>query len=149
MANDVIKDNIEKTIALFQFLKELNKLKQKSILNINEYPWSLSIDAIHNDSENISIYYRDRTEEDSLGSELNNIILSVHKPEFQNCPEPDNAFADWLENGWNSYKMDVIVKDSMTLFSTEQIVYFNDDEERVDSFSKWKELRFEWLKGKK
>lgn len=28
----------EKTISLFEFIKELNKLKQKVVLNIKDYP---------------------------------------------------------------------------------------------------------------
>ena len=28
-----------KVISLFQFIQELNKLKQKVILNVKDYPW--------------------------------------------------------------------------------------------------------------
>lgn len=36
----------EKTVSLFEFIKELNKLKQKIVLNIKDYPWHLDISDI-------------------------------------------------------------------------------------------------------
>ena len=36
----------EKTVSLFEFIKELNKLKQKVVLNIKDYPWHLAISDI-------------------------------------------------------------------------------------------------------
>ena len=36
----------EKAISLFSFIKELNKLKQKVILNIRDYPWYCAVSDI-------------------------------------------------------------------------------------------------------
>lgn len=49
-----------KVISLFQFIQELNKLKQKAILNIKEYPWSFSLSDIPDDPKNIFVHYPDR-----------------------------------------------------------------------------------------
>lgn len=86
----------EKVVSLFNFIKELNKLKQKVVLNVSDYPWWRSIASFHNDEENIRTYYRDRVEDDEVEN-ASNILLSVHKPEFQRCPEPDAL----LKGMWN------------------------------------------------
>ena len=39
MHNETLTDQ-SKTISLFQFIRELNKLKQKAILNTKDYPCS-------------------------------------------------------------------------------------------------------------
>lgn len=74
-----------RTISLFQFIRELNKLKQKSILNINDYPWNFAISNLPDDPDNIHVYYRDRVDEESEseGTSPENTLLSVHKPEFE------------------------------------------------------------------
>lgn len=45
----------EKTVSLFEFIKELNKLKQKIVLNIKDYPWHLDISDIPVFSEYIKV----------------------------------------------------------------------------------------------
>lgn len=87
----------EKTISLFEFIKELNKLKQKVVLNIKDYPWHLDISEIPVFSEYIKVSYRDRVEEESETTD--DLLLSIRKPEFEECPIPDELFADWLVSG--------------------------------------------------
>lgn len=101
-----------KVISLFQFIQELNKLKQKAILNIKDYPWSFSLSDLPDDHENISLHYRDRVSDDwdSEKAEDGNLILSVHKPEFQKCPEPELSFELWLEPGWNYFRQEASVR---------------------------------------
>ena len=74
-----------KVISLFQFIQELNKLKQKAILNVKDYPWSFSLSDLPDDPENISLHFQDRVSDDldSEKAEDGNLILSVHKPEFR------------------------------------------------------------------
>ena len=90
----VVEDKLtdqSKTISLFQFIRELNKIKQKAILNTKDYPWIFTLSNLPDDPENIKMYYRDRVEDDAEGEDggHENTLLSVHKPEFQKCPEPD------------------------------------------------------------
>ena len=72
----------DKVVSLFKFIGELNKLKQKVILRVSEYPWWKPIAAVPEDPDNIKIYYRDRVENEE-SDETNNVLLSVHRPEFQ------------------------------------------------------------------
>ena len=98
---DTLSDQA-KVISLFQFIEELNKLKQKAILNIREYPWSVPFSDIPIVSENIILHYPDRVAEETASENEGEaeLLLSVHKPEFQKCPEPELSFELWLKPGW-------------------------------------------------
>lgn len=91
----VITDQ-NKVVSLFQFIRELNKLKQKAILNFYDYPWARTVSSLPNDPDNISVFYRDRVENEDA-TEGGSVLLSVHKPEFEKCPEPNAIFASWLK----------------------------------------------------
>ena len=91
----------ERALALFKFTKELNALKQKTYYKFSDYPWHKAINAIHEDRENIKITYRDRTEAEE--GELSSVLFSVHKPEHEKCPQPDQDLLKWLEPGWDDY----------------------------------------------
>ena len=54
----------EKTVSLFEFIKELNKLKQKVVLNIKDHLWHFAIYDIPVFPEYIKVFYRDRVEEE-------------------------------------------------------------------------------------
>lgn len=142
-----------KVISLFQFIQELNKLKQKAILNIKDYPWSFSLSDLPDDHENISLHYRDRVSDDldSEKAEDGNLILSVHKPEFQKCPEPELSFELWLEPGWNDFRQEASVIASMPGKETDEEtgepipVLFADDPDRETQYQQWLEKRKVWV----
>ena len=90
---------------MFQFIRELNKLKQKAVLNFYDYPWARTVSSLPDDPDNISVFYRDRVENEDA-TEGGSVLLSVHKPEFEKCPEPDAIFVSWLKPGWDSFRTD-------------------------------------------
>ena len=79
----------EKAISLFEYIRELNKLKQKVVLNMKEYLLCRPLSELPDDPEHIQVFYRDRVEDDTLDAEHSNVLLSVHKPKFERCPNPD------------------------------------------------------------
>ena len=155
-----------KVVSLFQFLKELNKLKQKSILNVDKQIWYYPLSKLHADPENIELHYRDRVDvEDTTISET---LLSVKKPDFHRCPKPTNEFAEWLEAGWDDYKNNLRVKEYIernddaesetgSHSETKEIQqnavtvleYFGDNEGRVAAFKAWEEQRDHWVEKQK
>jgi len=159
-----------KTISLFQFIRELNKLKQKAILNTKDYPWTFALSNLPDDPDNIKVFYRDRVEDEAANEDgtRENVLLSVHKPEFQKCPEPDAAFKDWLLPGWDSYRSEAQVKEfielltekkkpMLTLFDNvpeepeeePRRELFTDDASRVKQYENWLAVRFEWAEKQK
>lgn len=143
----------EKTVSLFEFIKELNKLKQKVVLNIRDYPWHLAISDIPVFSEYINVSYRDRVEEESETAD--DLLLSIRKPEFEECPIPDELFADWLVSGWGDYhtEADVMPERNITSESpdTEElseedaaVEQFEDNSEREAAYQNWQVPRTAW-----
>jgi len=154
----------EKVVSLFKFIEELNKLKQKTVLQISDYPWWHSIGSLPNDPENIKVYYRDRVEEED-SENTTNILLSVHRPAFQRYSEPDPIFAEWLDEGWNDYRYKAKTKgfilhplDQMQL--SEELLevnqqrideeertfkeFFTDEAKRVEAYEAWISERNVW-----
>lgn len=146
-----------KVVSLFKFIQELNKLKQKAVLNVKDYPWFFALSRLPDDPENITLQYRDRVENEEPG--VSATLLSVRKPEFKKCPEPDPVFRDWLEPGWDSYKQSATVRETreaieehrplLSLFGEKEgeeakPEHFSDSEERVKAFEEWQEKRAAW-----
>lgn len=143
-----------KVVCLYQFIRELNKLKQKIVVNVSEYGSCLHIALFQVDPENIHVYARDRVETDEA-EESSNVLLSVHKPEFQPCPKPNAIFADcWLLDGWDSYRKPASVHKFLELPKSEEDAelseeenreYFEDDPARVKAYQAWCEQRNTWV----
>ncbi len=149
----------DKVVSLFQFIKELNRIKQKDIKNIRDHRWHLMLSDIPDDDQNIKLCYRDRVADaEAVGDDT---ILSVHKPEFLKYPKPEEILLEWLEPGWDDYHLSVHKKESilvpLTAEELELIVVeegelkpefktidFCDDEERVSVYSEWHQKREAW-----
>ncbi|NLV16308.1 MAG: AAA family ATPase [Syntrophomonadaceae bacterium] len=157
-----------KVVSLFQYIKELNKLKQKAILNITDYPWARTLSSIPDDPENISIFYRDRVEIEDTVTADDSVLLSIHKPEFDGCPQPDSMLSNWLEDGWDSFPNDVQVKEKIAIRpagakkstvpqlgialqddGSEKFEYFVDDPQRIDLYNAWLKERVVWVERQK
>ena len=79
------------------------------------------------------------------------MLLSVHKPEFQKCPEPDFIFKKWLNFGWDNFNETASVKESIS-FDKDLISYvenFTDSKERVARYNIWLKLRDNWAENQK
>ena len=145
----------DKVISLFQYIGELNKLRQKVVLNAKGYQWYQPIASFPDDPENIKVYYRDRVQEED-SEQTTDVLLSVHKPEFQNCPEPSEDIIEWLYDDWGDYRSEVKIKkyisSSTELMEDEEddaSESFYDNPERVEHFKKKKKKRENWAQQQK
>lgn len=154
----------EKVLSLFKFIEELNESKQKVVLRVSDYPWFRCISSLPDDPENIKAYYRDRVEEEDTEN-TTDVLLAVHKPEFQSCPVPGSNLENWLEWGWDNYRYKARVK-SFILRPLDQVrlpkeiheadkgrideenhtykEFFSDSEERTAAFHAWTAKRDVW-----
>lgn len=151
-----IFSNEDKVVSLFEFIKELNKIKQKVVLNVKDYPWHYSLSALPNDPENIKVFYRDQVEEEIANAD--NVLLSVRKPEFQPCPKPDILFEKWLLPGWDDWHEEIEIRQRLetTAQKTEEDVVpsvplekFVDDPARVTAYESWAQIRSAWAEKQK
>jgi len=105
---------VEKILNLFKYIKELCSLKYTVVTNIDNQPWKCFLNDIPNDSENITVFYRDRVDDEASD---NNVLLEVRKPEFQRCPEPPSNIIKWLEPGWDRFSNSPIIKETQQNFN--------------------------------
>ncbi len=151
--NDTKKmTDAEKVIALYQFIRDLAALKQRLVKNAKHYRWFELISSIPCDPENIEVFYRDRTDEE--GSDFNQALLKVRKPEFSPCPMPNPILLRWLNEGWENYKNPLSYKESFDLKPIATVAgeepedhkeYLTDDPIRLNLFLEWQKLREEWV----
>lgn len=153
--------NQNKVVSLFRFIRELNKLKQKPILDFCDYPWARTVSSFPDDPDHISVFYRDRVESEDV-TEGGSVLLSVHKPEFEPCPKPDAIFASWLKPGWDSFRHDSQCIESRPRngelpghtseegqADQQEEELFTDDPDRVDAYQAWLPVRSEWVERQK
>ena len=143
-------NNIDKIISLYRYVKELCALKYTVVTDISKQYWTCFLKDIPNDSENITMYYRDSVEEEASD---NMVLLEVRKPEFQRCPEPPTLIVEWLEPGWDRFTNAPILKKSLVdrdkeltndEETLEDIEHFEDSNNRVQAFERWIALRDTW-----
>lgn len=154
--NEVQHNNLpdgvkEKVISLYNFVKELSKLKQKSIINIKDHNWFYDLSKLPNDPENITFNYKVSVEDeyetpDEETSE--DVLLSVKKPKFEECPEPNSIFSQWLCSDWKDYRIDAEVREywqdnyEETTLESER---FDSNKARVEAYNNWLNLRNRWV----
>lgn len=140
--------------SLFHYIQELNKLKQKTILNVKDYRWHLWCSELPNDPENIKLFYQDRTDDEivSVDDEHDNILLMVHKEDFKPCPAPKAILLDWLKDGWNDFRSELEFYDEKVMkvlnYDTEEevekVITFNENTNRVYEAQRWSAVREQW-----
>lgn len=146
----------ERVSSLFKYILELNKLKKKTVLNVNAYNWLLWCSDLPNDPDNVKLFYQDRVE-DGGGVEdgdSTNTLLSVHREEFTSCPVPPDILKDWLrDDAWKDYrknieyinKRTVSVIDPTTHQPVEKVIMLADDINRLQAAKTWDDLRNKWV----
>lgn len=110
-------ENYEKAEKLFRYILELEKLNNKEIPNLKELGWHQFIEEIPKDNENIKLENRNTIEGKEY--DLRGEILSVKKPSFTKIPSIEKEYVEWLEEGWDNYKKDLIIRDKISVLSKE------------------------------
>lgn len=140
-------DKRKDVVAILNFLKELGSLRTRTVTDIKDEPWSLFLDTLPDGTDEITVNYRDRVDEEE--ENLSPVLMSVHNPALQEAPKPPDNVLNWLdEDGWShakkrpKHKAVVIRKggDGNPLKDEQgKIVYdkFTDDPKRVADYQDW------------
>ncbi|MHB9143026.1 MAG: hypothetical protein ACYC25_14230 [Paludibacter sp.] len=96
--------NKEKIIALYKYIAQLCALKYRVVTDVDKQYWTRYLKDIPDAPEYISVFYRDRVEEETSDD---TVLLTVKKPDFQRCPEPHDVISEWLEPGWDRFTNEV------------------------------------------
>jgi very-short-patch-repair endonuclease len=134
---------------LFRFLKQYSNVKNPTIMDINSqywYRWLKDIPVHEKIKNNIHKEYDD-----------SDILLTVGKPEFTECPRPPLELKEWLENGWSKFDKEIKIKKSIDKMKKdpktgeEKLVKinFSDDEKRILELKSWNTKRIIWSKKEK
>lgn len=141
-------DDRQKLKSLYTFLRDFTRLRSKIITDYKKHEWVGLISDIHDEYDDISLFYRDKIEEDSSDDDLT--ILKIHRPHYtEKCPSPYSSFKGWLLPGWEDFNKNASVEDRKetkpaTEGSDAEYEQFEDDDNRVQDYKRWLEERKKW-----
>ena len=143
------RENTENIKALFNYISDYSKIKNKIITDFNEYNWKIEINNIPEDEENITINYFDKVKGNENFQE--DFVLKVHRPDFTRCPKIPEILKEWIKSGWDDYhneNAEIIFQHYDIDRKTQEkiIEYFDDVPERRVEFDKWNDIRKDWVK---
>ena len=103
-----MKDDKQKVIALYEFIKDFCKLKTKSVLNYQNYPFKCELNRFKSTREELYVadpeHFLGNNDSDNL---QNDAIFYIQRPDFEACPEPNESLLKWIKAGWQDYRLDV------------------------------------------
>jgi hypothetical protein len=133
---------------MFEFLKELNALRNPVPRDLSSYTKVLSIDEwpAH---PLIEVRRGDRKEEnDDEGDNAKpEPLIRIRRAELTPCPKPPEALDGWLKPGWQSVEAEAEVLASRNFPDRKKgstTVGFEDDDLRVTSLKIWATARTNW-----
>lgn len=143
----------EKVISLYTFLKSFSELKMKTVTHIDEQEWVCGYSRIPNDTEDITMFFRDQFEGEEE-EDSDSVLMKIHKPEFQQCPEPDDILQEWLYPGWDQYTNEPRIREQMSIAKDDELSgeakeLFSDNAARVSAYDYWTEKRKIWKEQQK
>ena len=142
-----MKDDKQRVISLYEFIKEFSKLKNKSTLNYQSYPFKCELNKFKSNREELyiadAVNYSSSNDSDNS---KNDAIFYIQRPDYEACPEPKENLLKWIKSGWHDYRLDAEIYEYLEYKSEqgEEKEYFVEDENRVLAFNKWLEQRESW-----
>lgn len=132
-----------KTEKIFNFMKELNELRNPVAIDLSGYNWTLHIDGNLPLVEEVKNIFKEE--------ELD-FVLKIGRPELLPCPEPDEDLVEWLDSGWSKLENEPYIIESKTTIGENneeetRVIYFENVEGLKKKFELWKAERNNW-KGK-
>jgi gentisate 1,2-dioxygenase len=73
---------------IFRFLQELHQVKSPPLIDIAQYEWKISYEAVP------------RYASVQRGDVNSGFIIKVARPAESHCPKPSIAIEKWLKSGW-------------------------------------------------
>lgn len=137
------KSSRDKLVQIFDYLRELNKIKTPPVADQGSYSWSLNLDQLPS-YPSIQRFSIDDPEN------VTGTILKIKRPKETDCPRPPHEIKDWVESGWDKLveKIKILkmknIKDQDGKVSVEN---FDDVSMRVEFLESWRAQRALWLKN--
>ena len=124
-------------LRVYEFLKEFNKLKNKTVLRIDEHPRIIKLNDLKvSEYLNLELSSDDR-------------ILQVSSIQLLGEIQTPKELIPWLEDGYNDWQEEnVQIKRSIILENQNGLSYeakLEDREDIFEKFTEWEELRNKWV----
>lgn len=170
-----ISDAQSRVRQVFDFLKAFYGLRNKTILHVSEYPWSIRLSDIPdhesvwlardsdilnwNDEETDSIHEENEEEHDndSVDNHMSGTLCIIGCPKLQQPPNLPEQLENWIESGWDDPSSEPSYRNEIErnhpsqdqVNTVVETVYFDDDNSRLLEWDAWLEKRSLWAEKEK
>ncbi len=163
MSLGIDSDDIGRTLVskVFKFLKALNEHRNPAIRRISEQPWRMWLKDIPDHSsirrspipEPTTNNAQDgQTDITAAAVNDNDFLFRVRRPQLTSSPLPPNLLEPWLHDGWQNPSSEVTIHNSINVVNHKnetELIYFEEDAQRVQAFQSWKNIRDEWARNER
>ncbi|WP_406677734.1 AAA domain-containing protein [Neomoorella carbonis] len=146
----------ERLIRIYRFLREYARIRHFFPKHIDDQPWRLWLSELPNHPaihRGFVLSAKQRVEATAQETETSEFILTVQRPRLTKPPAPPPSLEGWLQPGWEDpLKHDVIPYSSRNVEQPNretQVMRFEDDEQRVQDFERWRVLWKEWAENER
>lgn len=133
----------DKALGFFTYVREVEKLRLKTVSNVSKEKWTLCINEIQE-----SRYIDSRF---NPGSKLNgtDVLLKVYKKSYPAPPAYSDVLRGWELNDWSSFELrpefiSAKLIESDVLDKENNYINFEDSLQRVAEFNKWVSVWEDW-----
>lgn len=130
----------EKILRIFQYLKELDELRNPAVRHLKDHPLHLMLDGLPS---------HPAIQRPAAGGEDAAEVLRITAAE-QVCPPPPTGLEVWLKPGWQDAAVTAEILDEREEEREGGIVhrvFFTDDPERSPSWESWRQQRATWIES--
>jgi very-short-patch-repair endonuclease len=153
---DSLRVGRDRLMRVFRFLEALNQHRNPAPRQIREQLWTLWVDQLpdHPAIELRRQRVENKSKEPTSGkeSDAESFTLKVSRPKLTRPPDPGLALKVWLEAGWDDPFKTASVRESSNERGPEGktiLVKFEDDPDRVSSWSLWRAKHEEWSRNER
>jgi very-short-patch-repair endonuclease len=123
---------------IFRFLQELHQVKSPPLIDVGQYEWKISYDAVP------------RYASVQRGEANSGFIMKVARPAESHCPKPSIAIEKWLKSGWQQFGVEPELyprRKTPRVNGEAAAELFEQSQERVEAFEKWYDQKRVWEKS--
>lgn len=145
MSEDSKKNGKFKVQRIFEYIRELTKIRTPPVSNLESYDWILKFSSLP--KHPLASTFAINTEAD----DYDGVIFKIQRPNETPCPQPPREILEWLNNGWDKVAIDASHLDSKNILINGKTITerFDESAHRVNEYRKWIVERQNWFDAEK
>ncbi|MGO4545391.1 AAA domain-containing protein [Paenibacillus sp. 2TAB23] len=145
----------QKLIQVFSYLQAMHQLKQPVIKRTSSHLWSQSFSDLPVNPNVICDFIHENKSSKRIEDQISDVLLTVRRPNPSPCPKPPEQLLRWLKPDWDKIQTQPDRVESLESYRELEETggyeayqeRFDQNEERVLTWTIWCKEREEWKKN--